>query len=376
MGSGQRPRSARLQRGRGRTAAGPADPGGGRHRLHDPGAAGRRRGHRPVELPDADRRLGPRPGPRGGQRRPPQARRDDPADRSAAGRTRPGGRPSRGALPGAARRGPGGRERAGRAPGRREDRVHRLHPDREAHHDPLRRAREAAHPGAGRQEPQRRLRRRRCGGRGGSRPDVLPGQRRPGLLRPDPDPGRAVRVRPVPRRPRPGRVRRGGGRPGRREDADGAADLGRPAGPGPGARRRWPGGRRRTGDARQGSRGARVLVSADRPRRGRARRSGGRRGGLRAGGRGAAVRGRGGRGAAGRRHRLRARRLGLDPGRGPRTAREPEAAGGQPVRQLALQRALFDPFGGYKQSGLGRELGPDALAAFTETKNVFISTEA
>ncbi|GAA2934534.1 aldehyde dehydrogenase family protein [Streptomyces enissocaesilis] len=34
------------------------------------------------------------------------------------------------------------------------------------------------------------------------------------------------------------------------------------------------------------------------------------------------------------------------------------------------------PFGGYEQSGLGRELGPDALAAFTETKNVFISTEA
>ncbi|MGW2226735.1 aldehyde dehydrogenase family protein [Streptomyces formicae] len=36
----------------------------------------------------------------------------------------------------------------------------------------------------------------------------------------------------------------------------------------------------------------------------------------------------------------------------------------------------WTPFGGYKQSGLGRELGPDALAAFTETKNVFISTEA
>jgi acyl-CoA reductase-like NAD-dependent aldehyde dehydrogenase len=29
------------------------------------------------------------------------------------------------------------------------------------------------------------------------------------------------------------------------------------------------------------------------------------------------------------------------------------------------------PFGGFKQSGIGRELGPDALAAFTETKNVF-----
>ncbi len=33
------------------------------------------------------------------------------------------------------------------------------------------------------------------------------------------------------------------------------------------------------------------------------------------------------------------------------------------------------PFGGFKQSGLGRELGPDAPAAFTETKNVFIATE-
>ncbi|MFC8592590.1 aldehyde dehydrogenase family protein [Streptomyces atroolivaceus] len=36
----------------------------------------------------------------------------------------------------------------------------------------------------------------------------------------------------------------------------------------------------------------------------------------------------------------------------------------------------WTPFGGYAQSGLGRELGPDALTAFTETKNVFIGTEA
>ncbi|MEV5385103.1 aldehyde dehydrogenase family protein [Streptomyces sp. NPDC052721] len=35
----------------------------------------------------------------------------------------------------------------------------------------------------------------------------------------------------------------------------------------------------------------------------------------------------------------------------------------------------WTPFGGYQQSGLGRELGPDALTGFTETKNVFLSTE-
>jgi acyl-CoA reductase-like NAD-dependent aldehyde dehydrogenase len=34
------------------------------------------------------------------------------------------------------------------------------------------------------------------------------------------------------------------------------------------------------------------------------------------------------------------------------------------------------PFGGMKASGLGRELGPDAAEHFTETKNVFYSTDA
>ena len=35
----------------------------------------------------------------------------------------------------------------------------------------------------------------------------------------------------------------------------------------------------------------------------------------------------------------------------------------------------WTPFGGFKQSGLGRELGPDALDSFTEVKNVFIATD-
>jgi betaine-aldehyde dehydrogenase len=32
------------------------------------------------------------------------------------------------------------------------------------------------------------------------------------------------------------------------------------------------------------------------------------------------------------------------------------------------------PFGGFKQSGVGRELGPDALEAYTELKNVYYAT--
>ncbi len=62
-----------------------------------------------------------------------------------------------------------------------------------------------------------------------------------------------------------------------------------------------------------------------------------------------------------------------DVGRALRVARAVEA-GNLSVNSHSSVR-YWTPFGGFKQSGLGRELGPDALHAFTETKNVFIATE-
>ncbi|MFI5609375.1 aldehyde dehydrogenase family protein [Amycolatopsis sp. NPDC051903] len=62
-----------------------------------------------------------------------------------------------------------------------------------------------------------------------------------------------------------------------------------------------------------------------------------------------------------------------DAGRAFRVARGVEA-GNLSVNSHSSVR-YWTPFGGFKQSGLGRELGPDAPAAFTETKNVFLSTE-
>ena len=62
-----------------------------------------------------------------------------------------------------------------------------------------------------------------------------------------------------------------------------------------------------------------------------------------------------------------------DLGRALRTSRALEA-GNLSVNSNSSVR-YSTPFGGFKQSGLGRELGPDALDAFTETKNVYISTE-
>jgi len=62
-----------------------------------------------------------------------------------------------------------------------------------------------------------------------------------------------------------------------------------------------------------------------------------------------------------------------DVGRALRVARGVEA-GNLSVNSHASVR-YSTPFGGYKRSGLGRELGPDALDAFCEVKNVFLATD-
>jgi acyl-CoA reductase-like NAD-dependent aldehyde dehydrogenase len=61
-----------------------------------------------------------------------------------------------------------------------------------------------------------------------------------------------------------------------------------------------------------------------------------------------------------------------DVGRAIRVSRA-VAAGNLSVNSHSSVR-YSTPFGGFKQSGLGRELGPDAPLAFTEEKNVFIAT--
>ena len=62
-----------------------------------------------------------------------------------------------------------------------------------------------------------------------------------------------------------------------------------------------------------------------------------------------------------------------DVGRAIRVARSVDA-GNLSVNSHSSVR-YSTPFGGFKQSGLGRELGPDAPLSFTETKNVFLAVE-
>ena len=62
-----------------------------------------------------------------------------------------------------------------------------------------------------------------------------------------------------------------------------------------------------------------------------------------------------------------------DVGRALRVARAVET-GNLSVNSHSSVR-YWTPFGGFKQSGIGRELGPDAVEAYTEVKNVYYATE-
>ena len=195
-------------------------------------------------------------------------------------------------------------------------------------------------------------------------------QRRAGLLRPLADPRRAPGLRAFPRPPGARRRSGPGRRPRERDERDGPVDLrGTPPGRG-GVRPRERADRR----PRPRARGPRILVPPD---------------------------------GAGPRRRARPAvteeifgpvvvvvpfedeadavriandtEFGLsgsiwtrDVGRALRVARAVET-GNLSVNSHSSVR-YWTPFGGVKQSGIGRELGPDALDAFTDVKNVFIAT--
>ena len=80
-------------------------------------------------------------------------------------------------------------------------------------------------------------------------------------------------------------------------------------------------------------------------------------------------------GADRERHDLRAVRLDLDPRR--RAALRVARAIDTGVLSINSNSSVrvTTPFGGFKQSGVGRELGPDALDHYTDVKNVFYATE-
>ena len=212
LGGRQRPGLPELLRRRSGAAVRPADPGRRRHRPDVPRAARRRRR---SSCPGTSRCRSPRwgfaPALAAGNTRGAQAGRADPAHRDPdrrAGAARPG-LPEHvlTVLPG---QGLGGRRAVRHPPAGPQGLLHRLHRGRQADHGRLRRAGEAGDPGARRQELQHRLRgrRHRGGGRRGAVRRLR--QRRPGLLRPVADPGRAVGVRRVPRAARARRDRRCG----------------------------------------------------------------------------------------------------------------------------------------------------------------------
>ena len=162
LGGGQRPRRAcNYYAAAPERLFGRQIPVAGGARRDLPRAARRRRDHRALELPDADRGLGLRPGAGRRQHRGPQAGRADPADRDPDRRAGARGRDPRGRPHGAARQGLGRRRAVRHAPRRPQGLLHRLDRRRQADHGRLRRPGEAGDARARRQERQHRLRRRR-----------------------------------------------------------------------------------------------------------------------------------------------------------------------------------------------------------------------
>ena len=110
-------------------------------------------------------------------------------------------------------------------------------------------------------------------------------------------------------------------------------------------------------------------------RRGDERRPRRARGGLRPGRGRDPVRRRGGGDPDRERHAVRALRLDLDARRRAGAAGRARDRGGRALGQLEHLGPGQTPFGGFKQSGFGRELGMHALDGYSEVKSVFISTE-
>ena len=226
---------------------------------------------------------------------------------------------------------------------------------------------------ARRQVGQRGLRRRRPRAAAAAAPIGGLRQRRPGLLRALADPRRALGARPFLEALERGGRGDAGRRPARRGDADGAADLGRPARDGRLVRPRRRAGR----DPRLGARRARASGSR-RPCSRRCRTTtappreeifGPVACVIPFDGEDEAI-------ADRQRHDLRAVGLDLDRATAPRALRVARAieTGVLSINSNTSVR-VSTPFGGFKQSGVGRELGPDALEHYTEVKNVFYATE-
>ena len=316
-----------------------------------------------------DRGVGLRACPGRGERGTGQTRGMDAADHDPARRTRGRGGTARGSVPGAAGQGFGGRRAVRHPPRRTQDRVHRLHRGRHARDGGRSGSGQARHARTRRQERQHRVRRLRPGEGRSHRAVRRVRQRRSGLLCPQPNPGAAQCLRPFHGAARTRCQGCRGRRSGIRGHRDGPAGVEVALG-----HRRVLCARRRAGRIpRRCAVGAGLLVPADGADAGAhrphcdARRS------------------------SGRWWRCFRSTTRPTPSRWPTTPRTacPGSIWTDNLsRALRVSRAVEagnlsvnshssvrynTPFGGFKQSGLGRELGPDAPLSFTETKNVFFA---